>query len=64
MSSLSLPATPWRRDATVIGLVGVMVAAPAYYAQQDMRTPMRVAIGARPAHGGAAAAATVAEASA
>jgi len=23
MSSLSLPATPWRRDATVIGLVGV-----------------------------------------
>ena len=30
--------------AGVIGLVGVKVAAPAYYAQQDMRTPMRVAI--------------------
>ncbi len=32
--------------AGVIGLVGVKVAAPAYYAQQDMATPMRVAIGA------------------
>ena len=32
--------------AGVIGLVGVKVAAPAYYAQQDMVTPMRVAIGA------------------
>jgi len=32
--------------AGVIGLVGVKVAAPAYYAQQDMTTPMRVAIGA------------------
>ena len=32
--------------AGVIGLVGVKVAAPAYYAQQDMQTPMRVAIGA------------------
>ncbi len=32
--------------AGVIGLVGVKVAAPAYYAAQDMRTPMRVAIGA------------------
>lgn len=32
--------------AGVVGLVGVKVAAPAYYAQQDMRTPMRVAIGA------------------
>ena len=30
--------------AGVIGLVGVKVAAPAYYAQQDMATPMRVAI--------------------
>ena len=30
--------------AGVIGLVGVKVAAPAYYAQQDMVTPMRVAI--------------------
>jgi putative peptidoglycan lipid II flippase len=30
--------------AGVIGLVGVKVAAPAYFAQQDMRTPMRVAI--------------------
>jgi putative peptidoglycan lipid II flippase len=30
--------------AGVIGLVGVKVAAPAYYAQQDMRTPMRVAM--------------------
>lgn len=30
--------------AGVIGLVGVKVAAPAYYAQQDMSTPMRVAI--------------------
>ncbi len=32
--------------AGVIGLVGVKVAAPAYYAQQDTATPMRVAIGA------------------
>jgi putative peptidoglycan lipid II flippase len=32
--------------AGVIGLVGVKVAAPAYFAQQDMVTPMRVAIGA------------------
>jgi len=32
--------------AGVIGLVGVKVAAPAYYAQQDMKTPMQVAIGA------------------
>jgi putative peptidoglycan lipid II flippase len=32
--------------AGVIGLVAVKVAAPAYFAQQDMRTPMRVAIGA------------------
>jgi putative peptidoglycan lipid II flippase len=32
--------------AGVLGLVGVKVAAPAYYAQQDMVTPMRVAIGA------------------
>jgi putative peptidoglycan lipid II flippase len=32
--------------AGVIGLVAVKVAAPAYYAQQDMQTPMRVAIGA------------------
>jgi putative peptidoglycan lipid II flippase len=32
--------------AGVMGLVGVKVAAPAYFAQQDMRTPMRVAIGA------------------
>ena len=30
--------------AGVIGLVGVKVVAPAYYAQQDMRTPMRVAV--------------------
>ncbi len=30
--------------AGVIGLVGVKVAAPAYFAQQDMATPMRVAI--------------------
>ena len=30
--------------AGVIGLVAVKVAAPAYYAQQDMQTPMRVAI--------------------
>jgi putative peptidoglycan lipid II flippase len=30
----------------VMGLVGIKVAAPAYFAQQDMRTPMRVAIGA------------------
>ncbi len=30
--------------AGVIGLVGIKIAAPAYYAQQDMRTPMRVAI--------------------
>ena len=30
--------------AGVIGLVAVKVVAPAYYAQQDMRTPMRVAI--------------------
>ncbi len=30
--------------AGVIGLVGVKVAAPAYYAEQDMVTPMRVAI--------------------
>jgi len=28
----------------VIGLVGVKVAAPAYFAQQDMKTPMQVAI--------------------
>jgi len=32
--------------AGVMGLVGIKVAAPAYFAQQDMRTPMRVAIGA------------------
>ncbi len=32
--------------AGVIGLVGVKVAAPAYFAQQDMKTPMQVAIGA------------------
>ena len=32
--------------AGVIGLVGVKVAAPAYFAQQDMATPMRVALGA------------------
>ncbi len=30
--------------AGVIGLVGVKVAAPAYFAQQDMKTPMQVAI--------------------
>jgi putative peptidoglycan lipid II flippase len=28
----------------ILGLVGVKVTAPAYFAQQDMRTPMRVAI--------------------
>jgi putative peptidoglycan lipid II flippase len=32
--------------AGVVGLVGVKVAAPAYYAQQDTATPMRVAIAA------------------
>ena len=32
--------------AGVMGLVAIKVAAPAYFAQQDMRTPMRVAIGA------------------
>ena len=32
--------------AGVLGLVGVKVAAPAYYAQQDMKTPMFVAMGA------------------
>jgi len=32
--------------AGVLGLVGVKVAAPAFYAQQDTRTPMLVAIGA------------------
>ena len=32
--------------AGVIGLVAIKVAAPAYYAQQDMQTPMRVAMGA------------------
>ena len=30
--------------AGILGLVGVKVAAPAYYAQQDMKTPMQVAI--------------------
>ncbi len=30
--------------AGVIGLVGIKVAAPAYFAQQDTRTPMRVAV--------------------
>jgi len=32
--------------AGVLGLVGIKVAAPAYFAQQDMRTPMRIAIAA------------------
>ncbi len=32
--------------AGVMGLVAIKVLAPAYFAQQDMRTPMRVAIGA------------------
>jgi putative peptidoglycan lipid II flippase len=30
----------------LLGIVGVKVLAPAYFAQQDMRTPMRVAVGA------------------
>jgi len=40
----SLAVMGW--GAGIMGLVGVKVAAPAYFAQQDMRTPMRVAIGA------------------
>ncbi|OYU99571.1 MAG: murein biosynthesis integral membrane protein MurJ [Burkholderiales bacterium PBB5] len=32
--------------AGVLGLVALKVAAPAYFAQQDMKTPMRVALGA------------------
>jgi putative peptidoglycan lipid II flippase len=32
--------------AGVIGLVAIKVAAPAYFAQQDMQTPMRIAIAA------------------
>ncbi len=30
----------------LLGIIGVKVLAPAYYAQHDMRTPMRVAVGA------------------
>ena len=40
----SLAVMGW--GAGVMGLVGIKVAAPAYFAQQDMKTPMRIAIGA------------------
>jgi len=40
----SLAVMGW--GAGVLGLVAIKVAAPAYFAQQDMRTPMRIAIGA------------------
>lgn len=40
----SLAVMGW--GAGVLGLVTIKVAAPAYFAQQDMRTPMRIAIGA------------------
>jgi len=43
----AVQATTWAvmgYGAGILGLVGVKVAAPAYYAQQDMKTPMQVAI--------------------
>ncbi|MEK8025761.1 MAG: murein biosynthesis integral rane protein MurJ [Pseudomonadota bacterium] len=45
----AVAATTWAvagYGAGVLGLVGLKVVAGAYYAQQDTRTPMRVAIGA------------------
>jgi putative peptidoglycan lipid II flippase len=44
VSMTTLAVMGW--GAGVIGLVAIKVAAPAYFAQQDMRTPMRIAIGA------------------
>ena len=40
----SLAVMGW--GAGVLGLVGIKVVAPAYFAQHDMKTPMRIAIGA------------------
>ncbi len=44
VAATTLAVMGW--GAGVLGLVAVKVAAPAYFAQQDMVTPMKVAIGA------------------